>query len=167
MLAPVQEKRHQARSLAREARESSHVTDQENAWGREAARILRGHVGLTPEAQLDRLGKAAELYASCAQALEGKDEAASALYASAVARCVEAAALVAGRDNEAYQASKHQGSQGWTHHMLESHGAKMDDLKMLVPFLEYLEDDEDHVAEAAYQLHATLEAHSHAEEAVS
>lgn len=157
-LTAVQAKRWEARTCGRDA-QAHGTTDQLDDLGARAAKILRGHVGLSAENQVQRLYQASALYAKCAN--EAVSPAQMALYDQARAACVAGVAIVQGRDNAAYQAAKHQGSEGWLYHMTQLHGADAADIQAVKDHATYLEDDEDQLAELAYQIHKSLPAHQH------
>lgn len=163
VLTPVQAARREARVLAHNGKGflPTDLTDDTRtdlrSKGREASVTLRGVTGLSVEDQVERLEKAGQIYKEMAMvANQIPAEVARDSYRQAGKVCDEAIELIKGRDNVAYQASKHQGAGGWLAHVTEAHGVPVDQL--VVEDFAYAPDAE---AEAAWSFHQGLEAHDH------
>jgi hypothetical protein len=111
--------------------------------GRAARDLLTGVVGLPQGEQVDRLLRAKEEYEAAAEAL------------------VKGLQVLVDRDPAEYQATKHQGAEGWTFHVTTVHGVEVEALQALAAEFLYAPDA---VAEAAYQWHKTLDDHDHGKE---
>jgi hypothetical protein len=105
--------------------------------GRAARNALNGVVGLPKDEQIERLKLAKEAYG---EAIKVVNEGLAVLY---------------GRDEAEYQATKHQGAEGWFAHMVNEHGADPEKLEGFGAFFLAAPDPK---AEAAYQLHRNPEA---------
>lgn len=109
--------------------------------GRAARDLLTGVVGLPQDEQVSRLAQAKVEYLAAVDAVE------------------KGLSVLADRDQAEYQATKHQGALGWTNHVTEAHGVKLEELQSFAAGFLYAPDA---VAEAAYQWHqGTQEAHTH------
>lgn len=110
-------------------------------YGHDAKVALTGLTGLSTEAQFQRLKQA------------------EAAYEAALEQINEAMKVVESRgDGTEYQATKHQGLDGWADHVSMAHGVPLAEVGTLQDV-----DGNETADEAAYFLHQQFEAHEHAE----